>query len=89
MRRVTGRASDEDQGSVMTARAFCPTATLIDVQITVAQGDDPSPTHREHAVSTIVPAPAMVDVDPWGPHADHDQLAAAGDLLKLGPQAVL
>jgi hypothetical protein len=31
----------------------------------------------------------VVGVDPWGPHADHDPLAGAGDLLELGPQPVL
>src|SRR6266545_15356 len=55
----------------------------------VAQGDDPSVAYREHAVGAVVPAPAVLGVDPWRPHADHDQLAAAGDLLQLGPQAVL
>ena len=41
----------------------------------VAQGNDPSLAHREHAVGTTVPAPAVVGFDPGGPYADHDQLA--------------
>jgi hypothetical protein len=55
----------------------------------VAQGNDPPLAHREHAVGPVIPTPAVVGVNPWRPHADHDQLAGAGDLLKLGPQAVL
>jgi hypothetical protein len=55
----------------------------------VAQGDDPSLAHREHAVDAVSPTSAEMGVNPWRPHADHDQLAVAGDLLELGPQAVL
>jgi hypothetical protein len=55
----------------------------------VAQGDDPSLAHREHAVGAVVPKPVVVDVHPWRAHAYDDQLTAAGDLVELGPEAVL
>jgi hypothetical protein len=40
----------------------------------VAQGDDPSLAHREHAVGAVIPTSAEMGVNPWRPHADpvHD-----------------
>lgn len=55
----------------------------------VAQGNHSPAADREDAVGAVVPTSAEVGVDPWGPHAHHDQLAAADDLLQLGPQAML
>ena len=43
----------------------------------VAQGNDPPLAHREHAVGAVIPTPAVVGVNPWRPHADHDLLAVA------------
>jgi hypothetical protein len=34
----------------------------------VAQGNDPSIAHREHAVGAVIPTPAEVGVHPWRPH---------------------
>jgi hypothetical protein len=51
--------------------------------------NDPPPAHREHAVGAVVSEPAVVGAHSWRAHAHHHQLATAGDLVKLGPYAML